>query len=102
MVVGCLTERLVRVGGGEGGLCRGGPGEILGSPTAPPGPSPEIEGEKGRSSSKAGKHSREGAKEDRLKTVIRMTLQQIFKEHFQGKHCLIRRLPCIGGSADDS
>ena len=46
---------------------------IIGGPTAPPGPSPEIEVEKGRSESNEGKHFRKAIKEDRLKQIIRMT-----------------------------
>ena len=64
---GRASHREARTGGG------GGPGEIIGGPTAPPGLFPEIEVEKGRSSSEEGKHSMKAVKENSLNRVIRMT-----------------------------
>jgi len=46
---------------------------IVGCPTAPPGPSPEIEVEKGRRESNEGKHFRKAVKDGRLEKIIRIT-----------------------------
>ena len=49
------------------------PYEIIGGPTAPPGPSPEVEVEKGRRESNEGKHFRKAVKKTDLTKIIRMT-----------------------------